>query len=302
MAENVNPTISEYDAFGPWAYEIDDANPLPPLFVPCFASNDDAILKIKIPRDIDRRNAVPGMNLYDFVIALYEDKLRVLERQDDKVNEHQITAKEFRGIRFYENLLKGGCTIFSAGGAVSFPYNTVSGEMIRKFADLVIGKLQEESEGSAYDTSSLPETKAKPEAMLLNNLLHDLQMKTPDISVGALQKSIDVFRNDSAQSRIERLLWKETNPEAIHLYTKKELVILENGSFPNRAGLQELGYTCTILPINQIGSIEITDSREYASLKECVLSLGSNRIIYHFGADNKEVAAFYNAVNALRAV
>ena len=26
--------ISEYDAFGPWLYEIDDGHPMPPLFVP----------------------------------------------------------------------------------------------------------------------------------------------------------------------------------------------------------------------------------------------------------------------------
>ena len=73
MAGNVNPDLAEYNAFGPWVYEIDDAHPLPPLFASCFTDNDEAILKIKVPREIERRNAAPGMELYDFVIALYED-------------------------------------------------------------------------------------------------------------------------------------------------------------------------------------------------------------------------------------
>ena len=49
MAENVNLDIAEYNAFGPWAYEISDKYPLPRLFAPYFAADDNAVLKIKIP-------------------------------------------------------------------------------------------------------------------------------------------------------------------------------------------------------------------------------------------------------------
>ena len=63
MAENVNLDIAEYNAFGPWAYEISDKYPLPRLFAPYFAADDNAVLKIKIPREIERRNASPGMDL-----------------------------------------------------------------------------------------------------------------------------------------------------------------------------------------------------------------------------------------------
>ena len=70
--------VSEYKAFGPWVYEITDKYPMPRIFAPFFEEDDDAVMKIKIPREIEHRNAAPGMELYDFVIALYEDQLRVL--------------------------------------------------------------------------------------------------------------------------------------------------------------------------------------------------------------------------------
>ena len=142
MAENVNLDLAEYNAFGPWAYEISDKYPVPRLFVPYFESNDDAIMKIKIPREIERRNANPGMDLYDYVIALYEDRLRVLERQDSQVKEHVITSQDFMGVRIYENILKGGYTIFSSEGTVSFPFNGVSIDLFQKFTDLVFEKLR----------------------------------------------------------------------------------------------------------------------------------------------------------------
>ena len=303
MAENVNLNAAEYNAFGPWVYEIDAAHPLPRLFASCFTANDDAILKIKIPREIDRRNASPGMDLYDFVIALYEDKLRILKREGSEVKKHLITAEEFLGVRLYENLLKGGCTVFSEGGAVSFRYNAISRDLIRKFMDLAIEKLRDKgSAGHVYNTSMLPVTKTIPEAVFLNNMLHDIQLETPGISVGAVQKSADIHRKGATLDSIAHLLWKEMNPEALHLFTDKDLIVVENGFFPNRVGMQEFGYTYTVIPFGRIGGIEIARSKEYSLLRECILSLGPDRIAYHFELENEEVAEFYNALNELKEI
>ena len=58
------------------------------------------------------------MDLYDYVVALYEDRLLVLKREDGTVLEKQIPLKELKGVRIYQNLLKGGYTIFSARGSI----------------------------------------------------------------------------------------------------------------------------------------------------------------------------------------
>ena len=296
MAENVNLDLAEYNAFGPWAYEISDKYPVPRLFVPYFESNDDAIMKIKIPREIERRNANPGMDLYDYVIALYEDRLRVLERQDSQVKEHVITSQDFMGVRIYENILKGGYTIFSSEGTVSFPFNGVSVDLFQKFTDLVFEKLRSGKQyGKTYDTAGFPVTETAPEAVFLINKLHDIQIKNPDVRLGAVQKSVDAHRKGSTQDMIERMLWKEMNPEALHLYTEQDLIVLENGLFPNRVGMEDFGYTQTIIPLNRISGVEVISSPEYSLMEECIISMGPNKVVYHFDIDNEEVAAFYNA-------
>lgn len=292
MSGNVNPAVAEYNAFGPWVYEITDKHPLPPLFYQYFTIDDDAIMKLKIPREIERRNAEPGMDLYDYVIALYEDSLLVLERQGESVKKHEIALKDFMGIRIYENLLKGGYTVFSAEEAVSFPFNAISVDLFQKLTNLVLEKMHNQSR----DVSSLPVTDTVPEAMLLRNMLHDIQMATPDIRVGAVQKSADVHRKGATRDMIERLLWKETNPEALHLYTDKYLIIVENGLFPNQVGMQDFGYTQTIIPFSRISGVEFADSQEYSLLKECIISMGENKVTYHFEEENEEMTAFYNAL------
>ena len=290
MAGNVNLDLAEYNAFGPWAYEISEKYPLPPLFAPYFTADDKAVIKIKIPREIERRNAEPGMDLYDYVVALYEDRLLVLKREGGTVLEKQIPLKEFKGVRIYQNLLKGGYTIFSARGSISFPFNSVSLDLFRKLTNLVLERVKSQ----VRDISSLPVTETAPESMLLINMLHDTEMKLPDIRVGAVQKSADVHRKGATQNMIERMLWGEMNPEALHLYTDQYLIVFENGVFPNHVGMQDFGYTQTIIPLDRIDGIEVAHSEEYSLLEESRLTLGQDRIAYHFEIDNEEVSAFYN--------
>lgn len=290
MAGNTNLDLAEYNAFGPWAYEISEKNPLPRLFAPYFTADDKAVIKIKIPREIERRNGKPGMDLYDYVVALYEDRILILKREDGTVLEKQIPLKEFKGVRIYQNLLKGGYTIFSARGSISFPFNSVSLDLFRKLTNLVLERVKSQ----VRDISSLPVTETAPESMLLINMLHDTEMKLPDIRVGAVQKSADVHRKGATQNIIERMLWGEMNPEALHLYTDQYLIVFENGVFPNHVGMQDFGYTQTIIPLDRIDGIEVAHSEEYSLLEESRLTLGQDRIAYHFEIDNEEVSAFYN--------
>ena len=292
MAGNISFETAEYNAFGPWAYEISDRYPLPRLFAPYFTADDKAVMKIKIPREIERRNAEPGMDLYDYVVALYEDRLLVLKREGDTVLEKQIPLKEFKGVRIYQNLLKGGYTIFSARGSISFPFNSVSLDLFQKLTNLSLERVKPQGR----DISNLPVTETAPESMLLINMLHDVEMKLPGVRVGAVQKSADVHRKGATQNMIERMLWGEMNPEALHLYTDRYLIVLENGVFPNHVGMQEFGYTQTIIPLSCIDGIEVAHSEEYSLLEEAGLTLGPDRVAYHYEIDNEEVARFYNAL------
>ena len=76
--------ISEYDAFGPWIYEIDEEHPLPELFEP-YVVREGAITLMKIPRQIERRNASPDMQLYDYVIGAYKNRVSIFKRIENSM-------------------------------------------------------------------------------------------------------------------------------------------------------------------------------------------------------------------------
>ncbi len=297
-ADNYRSEVEqEFSTFGPWVYEIKESYPLPRLFAPFFDKDDQAIMKIKIPRDIDRRNAKPGMNLYDYVIALYRDQLRILERsENDSVTDHLIDAADFMGIRIYKNMLRAACTIYTVNGSFSFSFNSASMDLIWKTANLILASMER---NRPVDVSSLPVTEAQPKTMLLQNMLHDIKKEREDIAVGAVQEGMEVYPREDTAVKIERMLWKELNPEAVHLFTPKELIVLENGFFPNRAGMPDFGFTYTIMPLNKLTAVNLSRSKVYSLLMECTIYLGPNQLTYHYGVDNEEVGEFYTALKNL---
>lgn len=129
--------VSEYDAFGPWIYEIDEDHPLPPLFVPYVEHSEAYQMLFKLPRDIERRKATPDMDLYDYVVGVDESGIRIWSRREKEVDTIGISFGETGGMRLYQRLLKGVCTLYGREGAVTLPYNTVSADVFWKLLDLV---------------------------------------------------------------------------------------------------------------------------------------------------------------------
>ena len=74
------PTPGEYARFGPWVDEIASADELPRLYRDHPIDFAAALLVLKVPRNIARRDARPDMDLYDHVVVLEPDRLTVLSR------------------------------------------------------------------------------------------------------------------------------------------------------------------------------------------------------------------------------
>jgi hypothetical protein len=127
----------EYDRFGPWVIEISEEDPPPPLFLPHLTRPERPLLSIKIPRKVSRREAHPGMDLYDYVVSLYEEDMVVLERVDRQVAEQVIRYHELQYVSLRDELLRGTVHLGSAEGHHELPYNTVSGDIMRRLVGLV---------------------------------------------------------------------------------------------------------------------------------------------------------------------
>lgn len=130
---------AEYDRFGPWVIEISPGDPAPALFEPYLSQRETPLLAIKIPRKIARREAHPGMDLYDYVVSLYERDLLALQRLGHDVRAVTIPYGEIQHLRVREDLLRGNLHLAISGGPFDLPYNTVSSEVMGR----VVGMLHE---------------------------------------------------------------------------------------------------------------------------------------------------------------
>ncbi len=79
-SEQSGPTTGEYARFGPWVDEVTSADELPRLYRDHPIDFLAALLVLKVPRNIARRDATPDMDLYDHVVVLEHDRLTVLSR------------------------------------------------------------------------------------------------------------------------------------------------------------------------------------------------------------------------------
>jgi hypothetical protein len=116
----------EYDRFGPWVIRVSRDDPPPLLFMPHLSRSDDPLLALKIPRHIERRDARPGMDLYDFLICLYADDLVILQRVERDVRSWACRYRDVRQLRVTRNLLRGIIHLGLPGQSFDLPYNTVS--------------------------------------------------------------------------------------------------------------------------------------------------------------------------------
>ena len=83
----------EYNRFGPWLQEIREEADMPPCFKSLYAEYAQARFLIKVPINVDRRDAFPGMELYRSVLAVDANNIRLLYRENDQVLIRSIAIK-----------------------------------------------------------------------------------------------------------------------------------------------------------------------------------------------------------------
>ena len=246
--------VSEYDAFGPWIYEIDEDHPLPPLFVPCVEHPETYRLLFKVPRDIERRKATPDMDLYDYVVGVDDSGIRVWSRREKAVETDYLPLREIGGIRLYQWLLKGVCSIYGREKTVTLPYNTVSGDTFWKLLDMVRQTWPKEDTAprSLERDAGLAEEQVD---IWLYNQMRDLRDRGIPFTADAYQPYHSDFRTG------RRFPW--TKPEefcgTLYLHNDRELLLLRSGK-PEKKGEQKYSAEFTAIPWTALENVTVEKS------------------------------------------
>ena len=247
--------ISEYDAFGPWVYDVDGEHPLPPLFVPFVDMSKSWRMLLKIPRAIERRRATPDMDLYDFVVGADDAGVQIWSRREKAVESTRIAYRDITGIRLYQRLLHGVCTLYSAGGPVILTYNTVSADVMRRFGDLV----RAEYGGGVSAAAGLrgdPDLRERDLDIWLYNQMRDLRDRGVCFTLDAYQPCWSDTRTD------RHLPWKRKEEFAgtLYLHNEREVLLLRSGK-PEKKGEQTYSAEFTAIPWSALGGVLLESSQ-----------------------------------------
>jgi hypothetical protein len=250
----MNQRDPEYDRFGPWVIEVSDEDPPPPLFVPHLTRTEDPLLSIKIPRKISRREAHPGMDLYDYMVSLYEEDMVVLEREEREVKARTIRYRDVQHLSLRDELLRGTVHLGVPEEPYDLPFNTVSGDIMRRLVSLV-------REGYLQGLDPLPVEVEPVELTELSfyfeRLLRDVQESETgmrpvaaqaDTALGALEES---FARRFLFGLVDKRLL-----ESLHLSDGRELKVVDRGQ-PYAYRWQSIyGRTETWIPLANITASE----------------------------------------------
>ena len=104
---------AEYDAFGPWIVPVVTPDLVPPLYRDHPLDLERAVLVLKVPRNITRRDATPDMDLYDHLVVVEEDRLELLSRAPGGYDVQTIQHSQVAAIDYGADLLDGWLTLFT---------------------------------------------------------------------------------------------------------------------------------------------------------------------------------------------
>lgn len=272
--------ISEYDAFGPWIYEIDEEHPAPSLFVPYLQQTESPLLQLKIPREIARRDANPHMELYDYVLGLYTDDIQILKRENNSVRETRVNYKDVEAVRLYKHLLAGILTLYVPDDKLEIPFNTVSLDVMKRFTKIIRKRYQKN------DSTALAKlTRPKDLDPLFNNLIDELQTEG-DAPLSCVHQPV--------AGKVSGFLGRFCHPAVLaclHLQLPEELLVIQQE--PTATSDKGYIYHHTYIPLSKIQKISFETDEQSA---RCLIRLSHHEISYAFEETNQSIRSFYDTI------
>jgi hypothetical protein len=281
----------EYDRFGPWAIEISAQDPPPPLFLPYLTNDETPLLSLKIPRKIERREASPGMNLYDYVVVVNQEEIRILKRTGDAVRLVTIFYRDIQAIVYAEDLLAGHVRLVLPEETFELPYNTVSSNLMTRMVNLIRERYADDVGWDGLGTEIDP---AEEElSFYYSGLLKDIRRRSPELRVLACQAETRVGRYESRGLR--RLFFGivgKTLLESLVLSDGKELRLMNRGRIFRYRGIAVYARNTYYVPVSKIAGVDWHEDERDRAIVSLNLEVGCGRFTFAFIRDNPSITTF----------
>lgn len=292
----------EYDRFGPWALQISDEDPPPPLFEPHLRAFETPLLAVKIPRRIERRDAQPGMDLYDVVVSLYARDVDVLRRVDGGVQRETFAYDEVELVHVREDLLHGRLRLGLRDGTVELSYITISHPLMAR----VVALIRERYISAEPSAAGLAGQDGPSAAMAAAGLSFYLErrlaaeLEVPGTRLLAAQADVPIGRTEVGLAR--RLLAGVTGKrllESVHLADGRELRIIGRGQRYAYRWHSVYGRDVCTIPLGNVAGHRWQQDRRDPALTSLHLRTQGHEEVYLFRSDNPTIEGYDRYLAAL---
>jgi hypothetical protein len=253
----------ELDHFGPWVLEVGPSDPPPPLFLPHLDPTREPLLAIKVPRAIERRDVRPGMDLYDYLLCLYQDGIVVMRRDGREVRRWACGYQDVGWVSLSRALLQGTLHLDAATGSFDLPFSTAQDAPMQHVIDLIRERYHRPHVAPGATHEAL--TDGSPLSFGFERHLAELCRADPAMRPLALQGTVALGGQEAglgwgALMRVtgRRLL------ESMHLTDDRELLILDRGKRFAYRWESAYGTVATWIPLASITSVDVTPGRDAA--------------------------------------
>jgi len=248
MATSEHASISqkqkrEYDLFGPWVLEIESFEDVPEAFVSAVSLTEATELAFKVPRRIERRNARPGDDLYDYLVTLDGEGISAHRRTSPGVDSQRVGYGRIVAVKTLYDLLHGELTLITEDETIHIPFNTVSEDVIHHAVEIIRSHLR----GSAL---SVPPAAVNPEEMiyLYRGLLHREESYEAAAPVAYQPPRSVVKREPTVLDRLLDVVKRPTLRALLVIVSGHDLIVYRGEPPVTRFGRGNYGYSRTITP------------------------------------------------------
>ena len=134
--------LREYDAFGPWIAPVNSAGEMPRAFRSSYAEHADARFLLKVPREEDRADLRPGMDLFGAVVAVHNEGVCLLRLHDGAVRTEEADWARIVASTYATELLTARWSLLlDDGTAIRIDHNSASAGELKPAMDYVLAHL-----------------------------------------------------------------------------------------------------------------------------------------------------------------
>lgn len=295
----MNARDPEYDRFGPWVLEISEDDPPPPRFVPHLTRTEPALLSVKIPRLISRRDAHPGMDLYDYMVSLYEHDMIIWRRVEQDVSSETIRYGDVGFLHVTETLLRGNLHLATQRLAYDLPFNTVSRDVMDRVVDIIRARYQQAGEPIRDSVRAIVPTD-------LSFYFEGLLGRERETGSGMLPvaSQADMAMRDQETSIWRRMMFGLVDKrllESLHVCDGRELKIVGRGRLFAYRWQTVYGKDIRYVPVANIDTVEWLPDPQNRGVTKLVLQTSGGDCPYVFAQDNPTIESYRDTLRGLTA-